>query len=85
MAVRAAYFAWELVLDGLLGGVVPFEIVVAVGEVDVCLVKNGGPLERCSCEALILVIAIGSCANAYRAEFGMLCSDIACCLEVPSG
>ena len=33
-------------LDGLFGWVVPFEVVVAVGEVDVFLVEDGGPLER---------------------------------------
>lgn len=30
---------------GLLGALVPAEIVVAVGEVDVVLVEDGGPLE----------------------------------------
>lgn len=31
-----------------LSGVVPFQIMVTVGEVDVLLVENGGPLEGCS-------------------------------------
>ena len=46
MAEGAAHFAGKLVLDGLFGWVVPFEVVVAVGEVDVFLVEDGGPLER---------------------------------------
>ena len=45
VAVGAADFAGELVLDGFLGGVVPFEGVVAVGEVYVGFVEDGGPLE----------------------------------------
>jgi hypothetical protein len=49
MAERAANFAGELVLDGLLGRIVPFEIVVAVGEVDVVFVEDGSPLEGSSC------------------------------------
>lgn len=34
-------------LDGFVGWVVPFEVVVAVGEVDVFFVEDGGPLEGC--------------------------------------
>ena len=30
---------------GLFGAVIPAEVVVAVGEVDVVLVEDGGPLE----------------------------------------
>jgi len=45
---RAADFARELVLDGFAGGVVPFEVVVAAGEVDVFFVENSCPLEGCS-------------------------------------
>lgn len=48
VAVRAAHFAGQLVLDALRGGVVPLEVVVAVGEVDVLLVEDGRPLEGCS-------------------------------------
>ena len=84
MAVRAADFAWELVLDGLLSGVVPFEVVVAVGEVDVCLMEDSGPLERCSCGVSVLVLAVGSYANAHRAVSGMSCNGIACCPEALS-
>jgi hypothetical protein len=36
------------VLDRLLRGVVPLEVVVTVGEVDVVLVEDGCPLEGCS-------------------------------------
>jgi hypothetical protein len=54
MAERAADFARKLVLDGLLGWVVPLEVVVAVGEVDVFLVEDGCPLEGCGCSMLAL-------------------------------
>jgi hypothetical protein len=49
VAEGAADFAGELVLDRLAGGVVPFEVVVAVGEVDVFFVEDGCPLEGCGC------------------------------------
>lgn len=39
-------------LDGFLGWVVPLEVMVAVGEVDVLLVEDGGPLEGCGCGVL---------------------------------
>ena len=47
VAVRATHFARQLVLDALVRRVVPFEVVVAVREVDVVLVEDGGPLEGC--------------------------------------
>lgn len=50
VAVCAAHLAWQLVLNGLLGRIVPLQIVVAVAEVDVFLVEDGGPLERRGCE-----------------------------------
>ena len=46
VAERAADFARQLMLGGFRGWVVPLEAVVAVLEVDVLLVKDGGPLER---------------------------------------
>jgi hypothetical protein len=49
MAEGTAHFAWQLMCDGFRGWVIPFEVVVAVGEVDVVLVEDGGPLEGCSC------------------------------------
>ena len=45
----AANLAWKLVLDRLVGRVVPLKIVVAVGEVDILLVEDGSPLEWGSC------------------------------------
>jgi hypothetical protein len=45
----AADFTRELVLDRLGGGVVPFEVVVAVREVDVFFVEDSCPLERSGC------------------------------------
>jgi hypothetical protein len=48
MAERAADLAGQLVLGGLCRWVVPFKVVVAVLEVDVVLVEDGGPLERSS-------------------------------------
>ena len=52
VAVRAAHFAGELVLDGFLRRVVPLEVVVAVCEVDVGFVEDGGPSEGCGCVGL---------------------------------
>ena len=46
--VGATDFAWELVFGGLLGGVIPGQLVVAFGEVDVFFVEDGGPLKRSS-------------------------------------
>lgn len=48
MAEGAANLARKLVLDRLLARVVPLEVMVSVREVNVFLVENGGPLERCS-------------------------------------
>jgi len=47
VAVRAADLARQLVLDALVRRVIPLEIVVAVEEVDVVLVEDGGPLKGC--------------------------------------
>lgn len=48
-AVRAADLAGQLVHAGLLGGLVPAQVVVAVGEVDVVFVEDGAPLEGGGC------------------------------------
>jgi len=48
VAEGAADFAGQLVLGGFRGRVVPLEVVVAVLEVDVFFVEDGGPLERSS-------------------------------------
>lgn len=48
VAVRAADLARQLVLDALVGRVVPLKVVVAVLEVDVVLVEDGRPLEGSS-------------------------------------
>lgn len=48
VAEGTAHFARQLVLDGFRRWVVPFERVVAVCEVDVFFVEDGGPLEGCS-------------------------------------
>ena len=47
--VGAADFAGEFVDACFLRRLVPAEIVVAVGEVDVVFVEDGGPLEGCAC------------------------------------
>ena len=44
-AVGATDFARELVRGGLLGAVIPAQVVVAMGEVDIVLVEDGSPLE----------------------------------------
>ena len=48
VAVGAANLAGKLMLNRLGAGVVPLEIMVSVREVDVFLVEDGSPLERCS-------------------------------------
>lgn len=48
-AIGAADFARKLVDAGFLRGFIPPEVMMAVREVDVCLVKDGTPLERGSC------------------------------------
>jgi hypothetical protein len=49
VAERTADLAGQLVLGGFGGRVVPLEVVVAVFEVDVVFVEDGGPLERGGC------------------------------------
>lgn len=44
---RTPDLAGKLVLDALVGRVVPFKIVMAVRKVDVVLVEDGSPLEWC--------------------------------------
>jgi len=46
MAVIAADFAGQAVLGGFRARVVPFEVMVSVGEVDVLLMEDGSPLKR---------------------------------------
>jgi hypothetical protein len=53
VAKGTADLARKLVLDRLLGRVVPLKVVVAVGEVDVFLVEDSGPLEWCGCGVLV--------------------------------
>lgn len=50
-AVRTADLARQLVHARLLTAFVPAEVVVTVGEVDVVLVEDRGPLERGACIA----------------------------------
>jgi len=45
VAVVAAHLAGKIVLDGLCRGIVPLEVVVALGEIDIGLLEDGGPLE----------------------------------------
>jgi hypothetical protein len=56
VAVVAAHLAGKVVLNGLCRGVVPLEVVVALGEVDVGLLENGSPLEGSGYEVRILVV-----------------------------
>lgn len=70
MAVRAANLAGKLVFDGLVGGIIPFQIVVAISEVDVFLVENGSPLERRSCNLLVHQTCYVLLIETYRAASG---------------
>jgi hypothetical protein len=55
VAEGAANFAGQLVLGGFGGRVVPLEVVVAVFEVDVVFVEDGGPLERRGCKKIVSI------------------------------
>lgn len=46
--VGAADFAGKFVHACFIGGLIPAEVMVAAGEVDVVFVEDGGPLEGCS-------------------------------------
>jgi hypothetical protein len=85
VAEGAAHFAGELVLDGFFGRVVPFQVVVAVGEVDVLFVEYGGPLEGCSCDMINFEDIGINFGRTYRAEFGTWCNGIVYCLEARGG
>jgi hypothetical protein len=84
VAKGAADLARKLVLDGLLGRVVPLEVMVAVGEVDVILVEDSGPLEGCGCGVLVPRQDTWD-YTTYRAESDRSCNGIACCPEAPVG
>jgi len=47
VAVRTSDLAGQLVFGGFGGWVVPLKVVMTVFEVDVVLVEDGSPLERC--------------------------------------
>ena len=47
MAEAAPHFAWQLVLVALGRWVIPLQIMVSVGEIDVVLLEDGSPLEWC--------------------------------------
>lgn len=49
MAIRTSYLAWQLVPGGLLGRIVPLQVVVAMHEVNVFLVKDCCPLKGSRC------------------------------------
>jgi len=58
MAIIAPDFAWQAVLGGFRARVVPFEVVVAVGEVDVFFVEDGCPLEGGSWDAGVSIALV---------------------------
>ena len=89
VAEGTADLAGQLVLGGFGGRVVPLEVVVAVFEVDVVFVEDGGPLERCSWKRE-LAFSISSMAvifllikRTYHVGSGKWCSGIVCCPEAP--
>lgn len=49
-AVCTADLARQLVNAGFLGALVPAKVVMAMGEIDVVLVEDCGPLERGACK-----------------------------------
>lgn len=58
MAEVAADLAGELVLDRLLSGIIPLQVMMTVSEVDVVLVEDGGPLERSSCRRQLKLASV---------------------------
>jgi hypothetical protein len=83
VAEGAAHFAGQLVLDGFFRRVVPLEVVVAVGEVDVLLVEDGGPLEGSGCTACVSCSLMERMDCAYRVVSGRWCNGTACCRAAP--
>ncbi len=80
-AVGAADLAGQLVDAGFLGALVPAEVVVAVGEVDVVLVEDGGPLEGGAWRAnagsvfrRLVVVGGKRRVDVYRGSSDMWCN-----------
>lgn len=48
VAEIAPHLAWELMADALVRGIVPLQVMMTREEIDVFLVENRSPLERCS-------------------------------------
>ena len=75
-------------LDGFVGGIVPFERVVAVREVDVGFVEDGGPLKGGGCGVLISILIYsrveGGVVLAYHAASGTWCNGTVCCPAAPA-
>jgi len=84
VAVGAANLAGKLVLDRLGAGVVPLEVMVSVREVDVLLVEDGSPLERCSWKCTSVTgLECEDNDKTYHAESGKWCSGTAWSQEAP--
>ena len=66
MAEAAPHFAWQLVLVALGRWVIPLQIMVSIGEVDVVLLEDGSPLERCG----MLCLAGSAMAQFRRQRLG---------------
>lgn len=76
VAEGTPHFARQLVLVGLCCGIIPLKIVMAMREVDVVFVENGGPLERCGYKEAAMS------ANGPRWQVASYAerSDIPCCV-----
>ena len=66
MAEAAPHFAWQLVLVALGRWIIPLQIMVSVGEVDVVLLEDGSPLEWCG----MLRLACRAMAQFRRQRLG---------------
>lgn len=63
------YLAWEVVSLRLFGWVVPAQVMVSVGEVDVLLVEDSSPLEWGSMQTLTCrTVAILGCKGPSTTE-----------------
>lgn len=78
-AVGTRHLAWEMVRCVFVGGIIPAEVVVSIGEVDVALVEDGCPLEWClwmvSQSVLFLEPIVRNGYYSPHAVSGTSCSD----------
>lgn len=78
VAVGTAYFAREIVFYAFRGWVVPFQTMVTGGEIYVCFVEDGCPLEGCRWMYLLVSFHTGDVWLWGKANRRGV--DIPCCV-----